>query len=75
MKINLDLSTNEKHIYESIIDEMIRQAARLTVYYGIQILAHQEKKDNYQHIYFRVGKREFESLRDLRKALRLKAFL
>jgi hypothetical protein len=75
MKINLNMSTEEKHLYEAIVEEMIRQAARLTVYYGIQILAHEDKNDKYNHIYFKMGDRTFESLRDLRKALRLKAFL
>jgi hypothetical protein len=73
--MNINVTAKEKYIYDDIIKEMIEQAAKPTVYYGIPILAHQDEKDTYYHIFFSVDGHNFESLKDLRKALRNKVLL
>jgi len=55
-------------------------ATKLAVEYGVYIEAVKASPsiadaDEGQHLYFQVGETKFESLRDLRRALRNKAFL
>jgi hypothetical protein len=68
-------------IRKPIIEEYERVAIQLSAYHGVVIKAIAEELpiDNqarvFIHVFLRMGDRDFESIKELRRALRLKAFL